>query len=86
MGAWRARANVPAPYGRAVLVLISGPILYRAGVSDAVFLFMPIAATTFSVGIYALFVRRSPPRRRLSSSLWHTAAIVLLLVCVVIAP
>ena len=68
------------------VVLISGPILYRAGVSDAVFLFMPIAATTFSVGIYALFARRSPPRRRLSSSLWHTAAIVLLLVCVVIAP
>jgi hypothetical protein len=67
-------------------VLVAGPILYNAGVSDAVFLCMPIAAVTFSVGIYALFARRCPARRRLGSWLWHTAAIVLLLVCVVVAP
>ena len=41
-------------------VLLIGPILYRAGVSDAVFLFMPIAATTLSVGIYALFAHVVP--------------------------
>lgn len=67
-------------------VLLIVPILYRAGVSDAVVLFMPIAATAISIWIYALFVRRCPPRRPLVSSLWHTAALVLMLVCVVIAP
>ena len=57
----------PAPHESPPLAarigLVAGPILYRAGVSDAVFLFMPIAATAFSVGIYALFARRSPRRR-----------------------
>ena len=67
-------------------VLVAGPLLYSAGISSTVFLFMPVAATALSLGIYALFVRRSPQRRPLGSALWHTAALVLMLVCVVIAP
>jgi hypothetical protein len=69
-----------------VALLLASVGSYVISGSLAAFLLLPIAAAGLAIGIYMHGSRRAPERCRLSAPGWHTASVLLVLVCLVVAP
>jgi hypothetical protein len=71
----------------AFLALLAGSVaFYLMTRSIAVFLTMPVLAAGAGIAIYVHGKRHAAPRRRLSAASWQTAALLLVLVCMIVGP
>jgi hypothetical protein len=67
-------------------VLAAGAALCAAGRGDAAVLLVPLGAIVSAAAVYARYLQNPAPRRPLAAHGWHTAMLMLLVICLVVVP